>query len=70
MAIKKDPIISIRKYIDGLKFHKKTVRIEITQDLNPDLKPLDYSIWGVLKIKTIATSHPNIGSLKTAIEEE
>ena len=42
----------------------------IKQDLNPDHKPLDYAIWGVLENKTNATSHPNIGSLKIAIEEE
>ena len=35
-----------------------------------DLKPLDYAIWGVLENKTNDPSHPNIGSLKTAIEEE
>ena len=35
-----------------------------------DLNPLDYAIWGVLENKSIATSYPNIGSLKTAIEEE
>ena len=38
--------------------------------LSPDLKPLDYTIWSVLEKKTKATSHPNIGSLKSAIEEE
>ena len=36
----------------------------------PDLNPLDYAIWGVLENKTNATSHPNIGSLKTAIKKE
>ena len=36
----------------------------------PDLKPVDYAIWGVLENKTNANSHPNIGSFKTAIEEE
>ena len=35
-----------------------------------DLNPLDYALWGILKNKTNATSHPNIGSLKTSIEEE
>ena len=35
-----------------------------------DLKPLDYAIWGISENKTNATSHPNIGSLKTATEEE
>ena len=34
------------------------------------LTPFDYAIWGVLENKTNATSHPNIGSLKTAFEEE
>ena len=37
-----------------------------TQDHNS----LDYTIWEFLENKTNATSHPNIGSLKTAIEEE
>ena len=36
----------------------------------PKLYPLDYVIWGVLENKTNRTSHPNIGSLKTATEEE
>ena len=34
------------------------------------IKPLDYTIWGILENKTNATSHPNIGLLKTAVEEE
>ena len=33
-------------------------------------RPLDYTIWGVLENKINATSHPNIGSLKTAIPED
>ena len=40
---------------------------------SPDLNPFDCAIWGILeeeKKKTNATSHANIGSLKTAIEEE
>ena len=37
---------------------------------NPDFKLHDYTMRGVLKNKTNATSHPNIGSLKTAIEQE
>ena len=37
---------------------------------SPDLNPLDKGIWNVLENKTNATSHPNIGSLKTAIEKE
>ena len=31
---------------------------------------LDYARWGILENRTNATSHPNIGLLKTAIEEE
>ena len=34
------------------------------------LNPLDYTIWSIWESKTIATSHPNIGSLKTTIGEE
>ena len=48
----------------------KTARRAIKQDLNPDLIPLDYAIWGVLENKTNATSHPNIGLLKAPIEVE
>ena len=62
-AIKKDPTTSIRK-------HEKTARTAIKQDLNPDLHLIDYAIWHVLKNKTNATSHSNICSLKTVIEEE
>ena len=42
----------------------------IREDLSPDLKPLDYSIWDVIKNITNAPSSPNIGSLKTVIGEE
>ena len=69
-AIKKDPTTSVRKHADELKVHKKSVRTVIKQDLRPDLKPLDYHIWGVLEDKANTTSHPNMGSLKTDIEEE
>ena len=37
---------------------------------SPDLSPVDYIIWVVLKNRTNATSHSNIGMLDTAIEEE
>ena len=70
MANKKDPTKSIRKHANKLKVHEKTVRTAIKQDLSPDLKPLDYAIWVVLENKTNETSYPNIGSLKTALEEE
>ena len=68
-AIKKEPITSIRKHTNELKVYKKTVRTAIKQDLSPDHNPLDYAIWSILEIETNATSHPNIGSLKTATEK-
>ena len=70
MAIKKDPTMSIRKRANELKVHEKTVRTVIKQDLSPDVNPLDDAIWVVLENETNTTSHPNIGSLKTVIEEE
>ena len=62
----KDPATSIRKYANELKVHEKTVWTAIKQDL----KPPDGAIWDILENKTNAFSHPIIGSLKTAIEEE
>ena len=62
--------MSTRNYANELKVHEKNVRIAIKQDFSPDLNSLDYTIWGVLENKTNANSHPNIGSLKTAIEDE
>ena len=46
--------------------NKKTLRTATKTRFNL----LDYTIWGVLANKTNATSYPNIGSLKTSIEEE
>ena len=69
-AVKKDATTSIRKQADALKDHEKNVRTVIKQDLSPDHSSLDYAIWGVLENKTNATSHQNIGSLKTAIKDE
>ena len=62
--------MSIRKHANESKVHKKTVKTAIKQDLSPDLNPLDYGIWVILENKTNVNSHSNIGSLKTAIEEE
>ena len=70
MSIKKDLTTSIRKHANELKVHEKTVRTAITQDLSLNLNPLDYAIWSVFENKTNAIFHPNIGSLKTDIEEE
>ena len=62
--------MSIRKHANGLKVPDKIVRPSIKRDLSPDLNTLDYTMRGVLEKKANATSHPNIGSIKTAIEED
>ena len=66
--IKKDSPTSVRKHTTEWKAHEKTMRTAFNPDLNPDLNPwlCDMSI---LENKTNATSHPNIGSLKTAIDQ-
>ena len=70
LAIKKDSPTSIRNLANELKVQAKIVRTAIKQDLSPDHYPLDEAIWGVLENKTNSTFHQNIGSLKTAMEEE
>ena len=37
---------------------------------SPDCNPLDYGIWGAVERKACATPHPNVNSLKAAVEEE
>ena len=66
----KEPTMSVRKHTNKLDVPELTVRTAIKQDLSPDHNPLDYAIQGILENKTNATSHPNISSLKTAIEVE
>ena len=63
-VIMKEPRTSIRKHTNELKVHEKTMRTVIKQDLSSDLNLLHYVIWGVLKNKPNATSHPNIGLFK------
>ena len=46
------------------------IEVSLWPPSSSELKPLDYAIWGVLENKTNATSHQNIGSLKTAIEKK
>ena len=65
--IKKYLTASIRKNANEWKVCDKTVRTVIKEDLSLDLNLIDYAILDVLERKT---SHPLIGSLKTAIEEE
>ena len=44
--------------------------ISIWPPPSPDLNPLDFAMWNVLENKTNVTSHPNIDTLKIAIEEK
>ena len=53
-----------------LKFFFEIIGVSLWPSSNPDLKPLEFAIFSILENKTNLTSHPNIGSLKTAIEEE
>ena len=66
--IKKDSTTSIRKHANELRVHEKIVKPAIKYDLIPDIKPLDYTIWGVLKNKKMQLPDPNIGSLRHATE--
>ena len=50
--------------------NSKITGVSLWPPSSPDLKSLDYAVWGILENKTNPTSYPNIGSLKTAIEEE
>ena len=51
----------MRKHINELKVHNKTVRTAIKQDLSLDHYFLDYAIGGILENKKNEISHPNIG---------
>ena len=59
-----------QKYSEIIGVSIKKLQLMPEHPSSPDSKSLDYAIWGVLENKPNATSHPNIGSLKTAIEEE
>ena len=48
----------------------KIIGVSLWPPSSTDHNPLDYAIWGILENKTNVSSHPNIGLLKTAIEEE
>ena len=50
----------------------KMIRVSLWPPSSLDHNPLDYTIWGVLenKNKKKPTSHPNFGSLMTAIKKE
>jgi hypothetical protein len=36
---------------------------------SPDLNPLDFSIWAYIQSKACNCQHPNLESLKVAVEE-
>ena len=65
--IKKDPTISIRKQVKEVKVYKKTVLTIIKKGLSSDDNTRDYALWGVIEKNT--TSHLNVLSLQTAVEE-
>ena len=46
------------------------IEVALWPPSNPNRNPLDYTTWGILENKINTTSHPNIGSLKTVIENE
>ena len=46
------------------------IGVSLCPPSSPDLKPFDYAIRRILETKIYSTSHPNIGSLKTVVEEE
>ena len=48
----------------------KIIGVSLLPPSSPDLNPLDYTIWSILDKKRNPTSHPNIDSLKTAVEEK
>ncbi len=37
---------------------------------SPDLSPLDYGVWGYVEKKACSRPHPNVASLKAAVEEQ
>ena len=46
------------------------IKVSLWPPSSQNLNNLHYTIWNFLENKTNATSHPNIGSLKTSIEKE
>ena len=52
------------------KKNSEIIVLSLWPPSSPDLNTLDYTVWAILENKINATSHPNIGSPKTAFEEE
>ena len=48
----------------------KIIGVSLWPTSSPDLKPLDYSIWGVIENKANTISYQNIGSLKIVIKNK
>ena len=53
----------------NLKSTRKLWGQQLNKNQAYTINPLLAFLWGVLENKTNANSHPNIASLKTAIEE-
>ena len=66
----KESMICLTPKPSQKKKKSEIIGVSLWPSSSPDLNPLDYATWGVLENKTNATSYPNIGLLKTTIEEE
>ena len=63
-------MISLTPKSSRKKKNSEIIEVPSWLPSSPDRKPLDYAIWRVLENQINATSHPNIGSLKSATEKE
>ncbi|KAF2363611.1 hypothetical protein FHG87_005630 [Trinorchestia longiramus] len=53
----------------GKKPYKLMKRHELTKHpKNPDLNPLDFSIWSILKTRVLATAHSSLEFLKAKLQ--
>ena len=52
------------------KKNSEIIGISLRATSSSDYNPINYAIWGVLENKANATSHPNIRSLKTVIDDK
>ena len=68
--LKREKIFDLLNAKIKLKKISEIICVSLWPQSSPDRNSLRYSLWGVLENKTNATSHQNIGSLKTAIKEE
>ena len=70
MSKKRNRIYDLLNTKTKQKKISEIIEVSLWPPSRPDHNPLDYTLWGILENKTNATFRPNIGSFKTAIEEE